>query len=793
VYLFPPEAMRGPSFKISSRLISASLPLMKLAFPNLQSVRLRARSRSFDGRNSLSAEDAIRRLDLNSSLCNPNQTSQEFSSYAGAVDALADGHLAFPFTEDDNDTTRQPDSLIAARNLFAFLAGRALVATRRYPTAFGLLCSIASQLKMYQFANCDGDTFGEVASACFDYHIDQLGLADVRGNCQKIIEGIILAEQMRSVDLYNEGFTHCVGQYHAVKKSHPHLFNMISENTRNRLERADFNLQRRLKGVNLRIADFDIPSLFNGSAASTSSDESKVVRYKAWKSNFSAFRKFVLGYYKDLHGSWPPKASSKKNGFSEGGLNRVVLQILYSDFCRLYDLLVDREKMTTRVMEQETRVGSPDSDRTVTEMTTSALRNIMGEYDSSSPPVLPPIPFDLPIIPNMAILAANHNLKPAKEQAHEENRKLKDHEVGLVLGKTHNMDAEIRHPFIDAFRSFEENEARGSSINDIADQSFGHWLFIYVVLQALPLVVIDAPGLRFADGVEYFLCSPPLGNPPWVQERGEGQDRRSWFGIQGGGMVSLPSHVVIHGTEGIYRRSHCWAVAEAWAQALDMMLPPPTGSLDGQFPQDSPLLQAPQESTDDLRPLSQVQDPYTGFARSQSSERIGPNFSRPGSVPMSRPGSRHDSQGFRIPSQPGSRSASKHRLSIAPTLEPLPLPPSFVPGYGSHPASRPASEYNSAHSTPWLGPVDSPQIWSAGTGSGSLTFSPLMLEAGSEEDRGRTGRHISGLHSMGEPGFSGEVDEQSKKKEISFDDILGGIKGQTNGKKKKGLWKSSDN
>ena len=89
-----------------------------------------------------------------------------------------------------------------------------------------------------------------------------------------------------------------------------------------------------------------------------------------------------------------------------------------------------------------------------------------------------------------------------------------------------------------------------------------------VVLQALPMLALDAPGLKWTQGVEYFLCEPPRGGVPWAngnaQVAGAGSGR-TWFSIsESGGVVNLPSDIVEHGVEGIYRRSHCWVMAEHW-------------------------------------------------------------------------------------------------------------------------------------------------------------------------------------------------------------------------------------
>ena len=94
-----------------------------------------------------------------------------------------------------------------------------------------------------------------------------------------------------------------------------------------------------------------------------------------------------MQFYKNRYGAWPPKASSKKNDFEESGLNRVVAQELYHDFCNLYDMLVDKSNLTTRSVD----VAAHD-EKLAEDPSLHFLRQLMSEFDRSSPPVKPPVP-----------------------------------------------------------------------------------------------------------------------------------------------------------------------------------------------------------------------------------------------------------------------------------------------------------------------------------------------------------------------------------------------------------------
>ena len=123
-----------------------------------------------------------------------------------------------------------------------------------------------------------------------------------------------------------------------------------------------------------------------------------------------------MSYYKGLYGSWLPRPDpkGKKNTLRTPGLNRTVLKQLYSDLSKLYDMLVDRESLTTRSSDHPEDIDGPG------EIMPRALRKVLSEYDRSTPPVLPPIPFDTPIMPK---------IRDAKNLS----RKLKKEELNRVL------------------------------------------------------------------------------------------------------------------------------------------------------------------------------------------------------------------------------------------------------------------------------------------------------------------------------------------------------------------------
>ncbi|KAH0547837.1 hypothetical protein FGG08_000094 [Glutinoglossum americanum] len=588
VYLHPRTDGPNPSFKVSSSLLASSSSLTLLAHGGLYS----------NPYNRLSSEVVAQELFLEVPLALKTDPSDKESSEGSRTlsDSLdgpirethlyfpislsTDGQIPSPQTVGSSLTADDVEALVSVRNLFAFLAHQPLVATPKHPTYFSIFVAVGDLLRKHQFSNFDGSSFGEAATSSFSQYIYELGLDDVRQSREKTIEGIVLGEILYSWKLYNESFVHAVGKYDSLMKLNHSKFDLISDVTRKRLERAAMDLEFRLNSVTPRLSVFEFPSLFAGIANSNS--ESKIVEFKAWKASFLSLRKHVIGFYKERYGSWPPKASSKKNQFEVSGLNRLVLRDLYQDFCNLYDFLVDRSQFTPRTTDHISHQdNSPDSEES------RALRGILSEYDRSSPPVLPPVPFDVPRLPSSAISQTRLGTEDTKKAAKERTKKLKDEEMARVLYGSYNLDADNSSPFLESYKAFERKAAHGKTLHEACNQRSGYWIFIYAILQSLPMVVMDAPDIGWHEGVEYFLCVPPRGGAPW--SRDDGSQRKSWYGIAGGtGVVILPSDVVDHGVEGVFRRSHCWTVAEAWvgqgsviaraiAENLDDPLPPPPG------------------------------------------------------------------------------------------------------------------------------------------------------------------------------------------------------------------------
>lgn len=572
---------------------------------------------------------------------------------------VSKNHGALP--EDD------VDMLVLFRNAFAFLIGQALIATRRVPTVFSIFMEISGLLDRFSFANLDRSTFGETATSSFACYCEELDMIDIRNNREKIVDALVLGERMRYLPLYHEGFIHCVGTLDSVKQQCPVKFEAASATTRKRLDRGYLDLDNRIKTLRVKIEDFDFPSLFSGIANSNVANEAKIIRFKNWKNAYLAMRKMFASYCRSRFGSWPPKANHKKNPYKEDGLNRLVLKELYNDLANLYDMFVDRTSLTTRTADMTTFDLEADGGD-LQESTSRALRQVMSEYDRSTPPVQPPIPFDTPLLPN--INKIRRRLDP-KQEAKERSKRLTSGEVNELLVSSYNHASMKPTPFIESFMKFERKAGQGRSCDELADNRCGQWLFMYAVIQSLPMLVVDAADAKFSDGAEYFLCIPPRGGSPWCQN--DTKVGRSWFGVTGGsGVVNLPSDVVRNGVDAVYRRSHCWQVAVKWADEQQMnsavMLDPQ------QQPAPAP---APAPSVSNHPSSYGMAPPPPLSSTGSSSDRQPTPLLTPGELtpPM-----------LSLPNPSYNRSGN--RSSIHMGLEALPLPAGVVP---VEPPARPIS------------------------------------------------------------------------------------------------------
>lgn len=455
---------------------------------------------------------------------------------------------------------------IDARNLFAFLSGVYLVASRTKHLPFDIFAKLNAQLGL---GDSENDSHrAQSVQMYLDMYIDGLQLDDIRNDDGAIVETLIMGEKWRSQRLYREAFIHAAGRWGQIS-SHPGIA-LVSSTTKNRLERATHDLVNiRLVNIHDRITDFEFPSVWVG--------EGRYAEYKSWRNGYDRMRALVNQHVRHVFGSWPPRPGKhgKGGGFSEtGGLNRVVLRRLYDDLCCVYDLAVDREWLHgERIHFQGTQGGSDsdqsDENKNQNERHRVVLRKIMGEFDKCSVPVQPEMPFDLPRLPYRSPPAIKKRKMGIFSKS---NKKVREGEINELLKNSYNQDSYEQHAenaLVKTYIAMEREFGISKPIEELIGARRGAWVFVYCVLQTLVMGVVDGGGLRYGDGCEYFLCENVKGIPPW--EKGTNRRQTRMSGVwTGGGLMSAMNSAANLGInpddeiEMTYRASHCWQVAEAW-------------------------------------------------------------------------------------------------------------------------------------------------------------------------------------------------------------------------------------
>jgi hypothetical protein len=203
------------------------------------------------------------------------------------------------------------------------------------------------------------------------------------------------------------------------------------------------------------------------------------------------------------------------------------------------------------------------------------MRKIMRAFDHSCIPVQPEIPFDLPQIPRLLATTSDAAATTPPKKPKTKSRKLKREELASVMRSSYNQDALMSQPqneFAELYIRLEYESSSGRTVEETAETRCGRWLFIYCVLQSLPMTVVDAVGCMHKTGVEYFLCENLKGSLPWETKDNRRANRLSgiWMpssrdlqALAGG--EALPTHIPSDNElEYTYRRSHCWTAAEQW-------------------------------------------------------------------------------------------------------------------------------------------------------------------------------------------------------------------------------------
>jgi len=385
--------------------------------------------------------------------------------------------------------------------------------------------------------------------------------------------------------MWREGFVHCTGMLARLEGGGE--WREISPITKALIDRASLEIQVRVATADQRLSNFNYTDMWPTTSAA--SPPARIA--------FDKFQKFLVKHYQARFGSWPPQTP-------DGRFTRMLYVQLSRDFAALYDYLVDREVSwsgpslitflppgnnrhsiqppnNTGSSRKIIKHGSPhwradDDDLQMTDI-------LLGFDDRHKYPHIPhPFPLVPPTMspPTKLKLTSNASSAAGRFFTGAARRgsipphlpsnstpfinSATEKAAALSLSESTNIEsllsASTSNSLVDAFAKHEKS-IQPTEV-DPHDARKGRWLLIYGILQTLATVSVDAPGLRWTDKVDYFLCAKLRGTPPWKGGAGGGVDA-----VDFGGNASTD--------ERSHFRSHCWTVPRSWR---DVPVPPPPGT-----------------------------------------------------------------------------------------------------------------------------------------------------------------------------------------------------------------------
>ncbi|KAF2476439.1 uncharacterized protein BDR25DRAFT_339446 [Lindgomyces ingoldianus] len=469
-----------------------------------------------------------------------SETSSRNPSYYPPGSGLA-GHLSPPPSNRPNETTpthelwftapahlRTPQAQrlhhVAVRNFIAMLHNKPIVGA----DLFEMLSTLQPEIQvMYDLDHTEQSrtTPRERSVQMITQYLTSHGLDDMR-NSIKLALGLLAWSEQESVKWrqgYLESFVHLAGIMSPQIEDLPD-FKRLSIVTRRNLGIAAKTLQLQILETEEKLATFDFADLWE--------DTPKAIGGAVYQ-NYNGFRAFLVDYYTKIYGNWPPNQG-------KSWLNRKMVLGLQEDFGSLYDYLVNRDVIWDsreerpgkkwKLVNRCTEDFSPDfPDLALTDMLVS-FDNRHGYLHIPHP--YPLLPREVPQIKSPQKRSFFSGLKKSKVDTKKDE---KAHlQLSIVFSDATNiekLDVSFNgSTLIDQFERFELS-ADLKSVTP-REARLGRWVLLYGILQVLSELSVDIQGLKWTEGVRYFLCTDLKRCPDWVTngqaEYMEASQQRSW-------------------------------------------------------------------------------------------------------------------------------------------------------------------------------------------------------------------------------------------------------------------------
>ncbi|KAI1393044.1 uncharacterized protein F4822DRAFT_149139 [Hypoxylon trugodes] len=427
---------------------------------------------------------------------------------------------------------------ITTRNVFALLYHASLV-------GFSLLQALSDLLaRLTAYMPQEADNVGTILK-----YLSARGIDDARNDPDIAVSILAWSEtpEVRWEEGWCEAFVHCAGMYSRLEACAD--FRSITPITRALLERACLETQLRVQAAEERLADYSFDDIWLSNNQPVCGDA---------RDSAERLRQFFINYYAKIHGDWPPPETNARTiEGEEMWLTRTLAREMQKDFGALYDYLVNRDivwdESETRssrkwmMVSESNKPFKPDS-------IVLPLTDMLIEFDNRMR--FPHIPHPYPLVPESITPPSPPSSASSRDRSRKDKNimninttrygaddRINERRAQLAYTEATNIyilgSDFTQSDLIENFVKFEKTDQVGAVDPFVARR--GRWVLIYGILQTLASVSVDAPNVRYKDGVSYHLSPRFKGTkaPPWKG-------------------ASAPA------AEACHELSHCWLAPRAW-------------------------------------------------------------------------------------------------------------------------------------------------------------------------------------------------------------------------------------
>ncbi|KAF3930034.1 hypothetical protein ABW19_dt0201984 [Dactylella cylindrospora] len=360
-----------------------------------------------------------------------------------------------------------------------------------------LLSDLVDRMLMY-FEGAE-DNLGQKLSE----FIIKSGLWDVSNDPIKAVDLLHLAHTYEMKELYEESFAHCVGMWPQITSANAH--EVLASSVTSRISDRHVTMSSQVAVITTNLQKFHFKPIW-----SVKSPVSKLPT--TVRQSFELMRTFLFKYYSNVTSStWPPKNISTRPIFTR----------IYSDFCALYSLMVDKQYTSTAAATAYSSLIP--FVKSLYFIDNSRACGGCGSH----------MPYGIPLLPGFftqILRRQDPTVRKPEFYQWAQTHKLSDAELEALTGKMYNEfpgegiagDAmEAGKDILKAFIGFEKSLLKGKTVKTVIETRKGIWLMVYAVLSVMADISVE-DNVVFKEGVEYFISVDLKGICTWE----EGRERR---------------------------------------------------------------------------------------------------------------------------------------------------------------------------------------------------------------------------------------------------------------------------